>query len=213
VQAGKKVGIADLTLGELSTRGTGYTRKKETEKATNVLGIDTRTNLNLRDGDIQNTYGNRLKLIKLIRKYRPELVFAPFASDRHPDHIKASALIRESVFYSGLRKIVTKSFDVYRPHSVYYYRHAYDIPISFIYDISDVFDKKLEAILSYSTQFYNEGSSGSLKHPETYISSKQFLKDLVSRARYFGFKIGVEYGEPFFCYEDIKMDAETIFKI
>lgn len=168
--------------------------------------------MNIRDGNIQNTESNRLKIIRLIRKHKPEFVFAPYASDRHPDHINASVLIRESVFYSGLRKVVTKSFDVYRPRSVFYYRHAYDIPVSFIFDISNVFDKKMEAIQCYSSQFYSEKSSQK-KQPETYISSSLFLKDVESRARFFGFKIGAEYGEPFFCYEDIKMDAETIFNI
>ena len=212
MQSGRKVGIVDLTKGELSTRGSLSVREKERKDASKVLGIEKRIVLDLEDGNIQNTAKNRAKLIRLIRKYKPELVFAPFASDRHPDHINASVLIRESVFYSGLRKIVTGNESAYRPRRVVYYRHAYDIPFSFIFDISDVFEKKLSAILCYSSQFYNEKSTVT-KLPETYISSKLFLKDIESRARFFGFKIGVEYGEPFFCYEDIKMDADMIFKI
>lgn len=187
-------------------------REKERKNAAKVLGIEERIVLDLEDGNIENTVRNREKLIRLIRKYKPELVFAPYASDRHPDHINASVLIRESVFYSGLRKIVTSNESAYRPRRVVYYRHAYDIPFSFIFDISDVFEKKLSAILCYSSQFYNEKFPVT-KQPETYISSKLFLKDIESRARFFGFKIGVEYGEPFFCYEDIKMNAEMIFKI
>jgi len=212
VQSGKKVGIVDLTKGELSTRGTPSVRKKEIADANKVLGIEFRANLNIPDGNVQNNESNRLKIIRLIRKHKPEYVFAPYASDRHPDHINASVLIRESVFYSGLKTIVTKSLNAYRPKRVFYYRHAYDIPFSFIFDISNVFDKKMEAIQCYSSQFYSENSSQK-KEPETYISSKLFLKDVESKARFFGFKIGVEYGEPFFCYENIKMDAETIFKI
>ncbi|MFC2092997.1 bacillithiol biosynthesis deacetylase BshB1 [Bacteroidota bacterium] len=212
VQSGKKVGIADLTKGELSTRGSLSVREKERKNAAKVLGIEKRIVLDLEDGNIENTAKNRAKLIHLIRKYKPELVFAPFASDRHPDHINASMLIRESVFYSGLRKIVTGNQSAYRPRRVVCYRHAYDIPFSFIFDISDVFEKKLSAILCYGSQFYNE-KSPETKQPETYISSKLFLKDIESRARFFGFKIGVEYGEPFFCYEDIKMNAEMIFKV
>ena len=212
VQSGKKIGIVDLTKGELSTRGTPSVRKKEITDANKILGIEFRTNLNIPDGNIQNNESNRLKIIRLIRKYKPEYVFAPYTSDRHPDHINASVLIKESAFYSGLRKIVTKNLSAYRPKRVFYYRHAYDIPISFIFDVSDVFDKKMKAIQCYSSQFYNENSSQK-KEPETYISSKLFLKDIESKARFFGFKIGVEYGEPFFCYENIKMDAETIFKI
>ena len=212
MQSGRKVGIVDLTKGELSTRGSLSVREKERKDASKVLGIEKRIVLDLEDGNIENTSKNRAKLISLIRKYKPELVFAPYASDRHPDHINASVLIRESVFYSGLRKIVTGNQEAYRPRRVVYYRHAYDIPFSFVFDISDVFEKKLSAILCYSSQFYNEKSPVT-KEPETYISSKLFLKDIESRARFFGFKIGVEYGEPFFCYEDIKMNAEMIFEI
>jgi len=210
VKSGRKIGILDLTKGELSTRGNLAQRKKETEKATKVLGANFRKNLGLKDGDIQNNFANRLKLIKLIREYKPELVFAPYPSDRHPDHINASNLIRESVFYSGLRKIVTGKLKAFRPNKVFYYRHAYDIPVSFIVDVSDVFEKKMEAIKCYGSQFYNPKYKN---EPETYISSKKFLDDIKTRAKFFGFKIGVEYGEPFFCFEDIKLGSEMLFKI
>ncbi|MFA5403362.1 MAG: bacillithiol biosynthesis deacetylase BshB1 [Ignavibacteria bacterium] len=210
VKSEKKVGILDLTKGELSTRGNLAQRKKETEKATKVLGVEVRKNLGLKDGDIQNNYANRLKLIKIIREYHPEIVFAPYPSDRHPDHINASNFIRESVFYSGLRKIVTGKLSAFRPKNVFYYRHAYDIPISFILDVSEVFDKKIEAIKCYGTQFYNPKIKN---EPETYISNKRFLDDIISRAKFFGFKIGVEYGEPFFCYDHLKLDVDSIFSV
>ncbi len=210
VKSGKKTGILDLTKGELSTRGNLTQRKKETENASKVLGISVRKNLGLRDGNIQNTNANRLKLIKVIREYQPEIVFAPYPSDRHPDHINASNFIREAVFYSGLRKIVTGKQKAYRPKHIFYYRHAYDIPVSFIMDVSDVFEKKMEAIRCYGTQFYNPKIKN---EPETYISSKRFLDDIVTRAKFFGFKIGVEYGETFFCYESIKFDADLLYKI
>jgi N-acetylglucosamine malate deacetylase 1 len=210
VKSGKKVEIVDLTKGELSTRGNLAQRKKETEKATKVLGAEFRKNLGLKDGDIQNNFANRLKLIKHIREYKPEIVFAPYPSDRHPDHINASNLIREAVFYSGLRKIVTGKLSAFRPKRVFYYRHAYDIPISFIMDVSDVFEKKLEAIKCYESQFYNPKYKN---EPVTYISSKRFLDDIITRAKFFGFKIGVEYGEPFFCYEHLKVDSEMIFDL
>lgn len=210
VNSGKKTGILDLTKGELSTRGNLTQRKKETKNATKVLGVGVRENLGLRDGDIQNTNANRLKLIKFIREYRPEIVFAPYPSDRHPDHINASNFIRESVFYSGLRKIVTGKLPAFRPKRIFYYRHAYDIPVSFIVDVSDVFEKKLEAVRCYESQFYNPGYK---KEPETYISSKRFMEDIITRAKFFGFKLGVEYGEPFFCYEDLKLDVNSIFNV
>lgn len=210
VKSGKKIGILDLTKGELSTRGNLTQRKKETDKATKVLGVNFRKNLGLKDGDIQNNFANRLKLIKLIREYKPELVFAPYASDRHPDHINASNLIREAVFYSGLRKIATGKLPAFRPNKVFYYRHAYDIPVSFIMDFSDVFEKKMEAIKCYESQFYNPEYKN---QPETYISNKRFLGDITARSRFFGFKIGVEYGEPFFCFEDIKLGSDMLFEI
>lgn len=210
VKSGKKAGILDLTKGELSTRGNLTQRKKETEKANKVLGISVRQNLGLRDGEIQNNRASRLKLIKIIRGYRPEIIFAPYPSDRHPDHINASNLVREAVFYSGLRKIVTGRQNAFRPKKVFYYRHAYEIPISFIMDVSDVFAKKMEAIRCYETQFYNPKHKGG---PETYISSKRFLDDIITRAKFFGFKIGAEYGEPFFSYENLRADVETLFKI
>jgi len=210
VKSGKKVGIVDFTKGELSTRGNLAQRKKETEAATKILGVEVRKNLGLKDGNIINNYENRLKLIKIIREYQPEIVFAPFPSDRHPDHINASNFIREAVFYSGLGKIVTGKLSAFRPKRIFYYRHAYDIPISFIMDVSDVFEKKIEAINCYNSQFYNTKHKG---EPETYISSKRFLEDVVVRAKFFGFKLGVEFGEPFFCYEDLKVDVDLLYKI
>ena len=213
VRDGKKVGIVDLTEGELSTKGNTETRNKETGKASKVLGIHFRENLGLQDGNIQNNLDNRNKLIKIIRTLKPEIVFAPYPNDRHPDHINASNLIRESVFFSGLKKIEVENLKPYRPRRVFYYRHAYDFPISFIFDISDVFDTKIKAILCYSSQFYNPKNNKIKKEPDTYISTKLFLDDLTHRAAFFGFKIGVKYGEPFFCYENLKIDSKNIFDI
>jgi bacillithiol biosynthesis deacetylase BshB1 len=212
IKEGKKVGIVDLTQGELSTRGNLKSRKAETERASKVMGIHFRTNLKMKDGSIENTVANRLKLIKVIRETRPGIVFAPYESDRHTDHINASKFIRESAFLSGLVKIKTGKLKAYRPGHVFYYRHAHDFPISFIVDISDVFKQKMKAIECYTTQFYTPSGS-KRKEPETYISSNLFWNDLESRARFFGFKIGAEFGEPFFCYEDIKISAKNLFEI
>ncbi len=212
IKDGKKVGIVDLTKGELSTRGNLKTRKTETENASRVMGIHYRKNLNLKDGNIQNTHANRLKLIKIIRETRPDILFAPYESDRHTDHINASSFIRESAFQSGLRKILTGKEKAFRPKHVFYYRHAYDFQASFIVDISDVFNQKMKAIECYKSQFFSP-SKVSKKEPETFISSKLFWEDLVTRARFFGFKIGAEFGEPFYCYEDIKISAKNLFEI
>jgi bacillithiol biosynthesis deacetylase BshB1 len=212
IKEGKKVGIVDLTLGEMSTRGNLKTRKVETDNASKVLGIHFRTNLRMKDGNIENTNANRLKLIKVIRDTKPGIIFAPYESDRHTDHINASSFIRESAFLSGLAKIKTGNLKAFRPKHVFYYRHAHDFPISFIVDISDVFNQKMKAIECYSTQFYKPAAD-SKGEPQTYISTELFWKDLEARARFFGFKIGAEFGEPFYCYEDIKISANNLFEI
>ncbi len=212
INEGKKVGIVDLTRGELSTRGTLQTRKKETEEASKVMGIHFRTNLKMEDGNIASTKANRSKLIKVIRETKPTIMFAPYPSDRHTDHINASNFIRESAFLSGLTKIKTGKLEAYRPQRVFYYRHAYDFPITFIVDISDTFKQKMKAIECYSTQFYKSKST-SADEPETYISTSLFWKDLESRARFFGFKIGAEFGEPFYCYETIRVSAKNLLEV
>ncbi len=212
VNSGRKVGIVDLTLAELSSRGNLELRKEETENASKILGISIRENLELKDGNIVNDEVSREKVISLIRKYTPTIVFAPYPLDRHPDHINASNLIREASFYSGLIKIDTEQSH-YRPVKVFYYQQAYEIPASFIMDISDTFEKKMEAIKAYGSQFFNPDYKGNEDEPGTLISSELFLKEIEARARHYGFKIKREFGEPFFSYETIRLNAETIFEI
>jgi N-acetylglucosamine malate deacetylase 1 len=210
IDSGKKVGIIDLTKGELSTRGTLKSRTAETLKASKAMGIHFRENMGMQDGNIQNNLPNRNKLIKFIRELKPGIIFAPYPSDRHPDHINASNLIRESAYYSGLSKIEIDNSLPHRPNRVFYYRHAYDFNYSFIFDITDTFERKLKAIKCYSSQFYNPRIKNK---NDTYISSRLFMEDITHRAAFFGFKIGVKYGEPFFCFENLKITSETIFKI
>lgn len=209
-QAGKKTGILDLTRGELSTRGTLESRKIETQNASKILGVTVRENLGLSDGNIENTYENRLKIIKIIRKYKPSVIFAPFSNDRHPDHIYTSEIVRDSVFYSGLAKIKTGKLQAFRPKRIFYFRHAYDLPVSVIVDISDVFEKKMKSILAYKSQFFNPENKS---EPETYISSRLFIKDIETRARFYGFKAGVEFGEPFYSEEPFKASINELLKI
>ncbi|HMS64136.1 MAG TPA: bacillithiol biosynthesis deacetylase BshB1 [Ignavibacteria bacterium] len=209
----KKVVIVDLTKGELSTRGNLNTRKKETTAATKLLGISGRENLNLKDGNIEINKTGKDKVIRALRKYKPELVFAPYPHDRHPDHIYAGNLIRECIFYSGLKKIVTGNLKPHKPKKIFYYRSAYEIPISFIIDISSVFHKKREVLKCFGSQFYNPEFNKKNKAEETFISSKYFDHEIESRARHFGFKIGVEFGEPFFSYEALKIDRKSLFEI
>ena len=209
MNANKKCGIVDLTRGELSTRGTVKSRALETVAASKILGVSVRENLRLKDGDIINNVENRLKLIRIIRKYQPGIIFAPYASDRHPDHVNASKFITESIYYSGLTKIKTPNLSAFRPRRIFYFRHAYDLPISLIVDISDTFNKKVQSIMAYSSQFYNPIS----KEPETYISSNLFQKDIEAKARFYGFKIGVEFGEPFYTEEPLNISPLELFKI
>jgi len=163
----------------------------------------------MRDGNIEVNNINRLKIIQVIRKYRPAVIFAPYPFDRHPDHINAGNLIRESFFYSGLSKIITGDLKAFRPDNIYYYKNALDIPVSFIFDVSITFKKKLEVLKCFGSQFYNEKS----KEPQTYISTSLFEKEIESRARHFGFKIGVEFGEPYFSNEALKVNSENLFSI
>jgi len=209
IESGKKVGIADLTLAELSTLGDINLRKKETDAASKMLGISVRENLKIEDGNIEINKINKEKIIKVIRKYKPELVFAPYPLDRHPDHINAGNLIREAFFYSGLEKIKIKNSESYRPKKLIFYRNAYEMPVSFIFDISSVHDKKIEVLKCYESQFYNPIS----KVSKTLISSKLFEYEIEARARHFGFKIGVEFGEPYFSYDSVKINEKNLFEI
>ncbi len=211
VKAGKKAGIIDLTSGELGTRGSEEIRSKELAKASNILKLTVRENLMLKDGNIENNERNRLKVISAIRTYKPTIIFLPYEYDRHPDHQHANKLIRESAFYSGLNKLETQFEGVpqqaFRPLRNIYFMQTYTFDPSFIIDITDVFETKMKAVRCYSSQFYNPKS----KEPGTFISDKKFIEYLEARATFYGFQIGVKYGEPFFMEEKLKLDIDNIF--
>jgi bacillithiol biosynthesis deacetylase BshB1 len=211
VKKGKKVGIIDLTRGELGTRGTMETREREVRRASKVMGIHVRENMKFADGNIEESVENRLKTIKIIRHYKPEIIFCPYYRDRHPDHMHASNLVKEAAFYSGLHKIKTerdgRQQEAYRPGKRIYYMQTYIFEPSFIIDISDEFKKKMAAIRCYSSQFYNPRS----KEPKTFISDKKFLKFIEARAKSHGFQIGVNYAEPYFSEEKIKLNIHSLF--
>lgn len=206
VESGKKVGIIDLTRGELGTRGTDKIRAMETKNACKILGVKIRENLKLKDTSIENTYINRIKVIKLIRKYKPQIIFLPYPSDRHPDHVNTSKLVKESAFYSGLAKLKTRynrKFQTHhRPSKMIYYMQTYTFEPSFIVDITEQFEKKMKAVKCYHSQFYNK----SIKAPDTFISDKKFIEYIEARAAFYGFQIGVKYGEPFYIEEKLKID-------
>ncbi|MEI6085949.1 MAG: bacillithiol biosynthesis deacetylase BshB1 [Bacteroidota bacterium] len=195
IAEGKKVGIVDLTKGELGTRGTAETRKVEARNAANILGIDIRENLEMADGFFQNDEFHQRLLIRAIRKYQPTIILANAPEDRHPDHGRSSKMISDAAFLSGLRKIVTELDGVeqteWRPAYVFHYIQDRFLQPSFVVDISKYMDKKLESVLAYTTQFYNPD----LNEPQTYISSPQFLDTVKSRAMMLGKRIGVEFAE------------------
>jgi bacillithiol biosynthesis deacetylase BshB1 len=211
VSSKKKIGIVDLTAGEMGTRGSKDTRLEELKKASKILHISVRENLGIKDGWIENSKANQLKVIKIIRKYKPGIIFMPYQNDRHPDHSNASRLIRESAFYSGLIKIKTalsgKDQQAFRPKKNFYFMQTYTFEPSFIVDISEHFGIKMRAVRCYSSQFYDPDS----KEPKTFISDKKFIEYLEARAAFYGFQIGVKYGEPFFCEDNLKLDIGSIF--
>ncbi|MDY3521935.1 bacillithiol biosynthesis deacetylase BshB1 [Riemerella anatipestifer] len=197
ISQGKKVAIVDLTEGELGTRGTNETRAKEAKRASNILGVMARENLGMKDGFLSNTEEYQMRIVKMVRKYQPEIIFANAIDDRHPDHAKAAKLVSDACFLSGLIKIETvdagETQPVWRPKHIFNYIQWKSIKPDFVVDISDFMDKKIEACLAYETQFYNPNS----EEPMTPISTKDFLESLTYRAQDLGRLSGVSYAEGF----------------
>jgi bacillithiol biosynthesis deacetylase BshB1 len=197
---GKTTGVIDLTRGELGTRGTPALRIQESGAAAKVMDLDVRENLCLADGFFQNDEASQRRLISAIRKYQPEIVLAGALADRHPDHGRAGKLISDSCFLSGLRKVETRDDEGglqphWRPkYILHFIQDRYYSP-SFVYDISPVFDRKLESIRAYSSQFHS--SDYDKDEPQTYISSPEFLDSIIGRHQMFGKMIGVRYAEGF----------------
>lgn len=197
VSLGKKVGIIDLTRGELGTRGSVEIRNSESAKASEILGVSVRENLDMRDGFFINDEAHQLKIIQMLRKYRPEIVLCNAIADRHIDHGKGSKLVSDACFLSGLVKIETElngeKQQVWRPKVVYHYIQWQNIEPDFVVDISGFLDKKMESVLAYGSQFYDPNSN----EPVTPIASKNFLDSVKYRAEDFGRLVGVEYAEGF----------------
>jgi bacillithiol biosynthesis deacetylase BshB1 len=197
ISLGKKVGIIDLTRGELGTRGSVEIRNEEAAAAANILGVSVRENLDMRDGFFVNDEAHQLKIITMIRKYQPEIVICNAIEDRHIDHGKGSQLVSDACFLSGLMKIETEingeNQKAWRPKLVYHYVQWKNITPDFVVDITGFNDKRVAAILAYSSQFYNPNSN----EPETLIASKNFLESLNYRAQDLGRLIGTDYAEGF----------------
>lgn len=206
IKNGKKIGILDLTQGELGTRGSIETRYAEAASAAKILGVSIRENLKMRDGFFTNDEAHQMHLIQSLRFYKPEVVLANALVDRHPDHGRAGHLIADACFLSGLAKIETTDRnghpqDRWRPKYVLHYLQDWYHEPEFVIDISDVFDQRMKAIESYGTQFYNRDNAS--EGEQTYISSPDFLDSVIARSRMLGKKIGVKYGEGFTCEKQI----------
>ena len=197
ISMGKKVGIIDLTRGELGTRGTAETRDKEAAEAAKILGVHVRENLNFRDGFFVNDEAHQIEIIKIIRKYQPEIVLCNAITDRHIDHGKGSKLVSDACFLSGLSKIVTEfngeKQTHYRPKLVYHYIQWENIEPDFVVDVSGFMKVKMESVKAYKTQFYDPSSN----EPTTPITSKNFLNSIEYRAMDLGRLVGVEHAEGF----------------
>lgn len=197
ISLGKKVGVIDLTQGELGTRGSVEIRYKEAAEAARILGIHARENLRFRDGFFVNDEQHQLEVIKMIRKYRPEIVLCNAIDDRHIDHGKGSKLVSDACFLSGLRRIETSidgvEQEVWRPKLVYHYIQWKDIKPDFVVDVSDFMEQKLEAVMAYSSQFFDPNS----KEPVSPIATKNFTESIEYRAKDLGRLVFAEYAEGF----------------
>lgn len=197
VANGKKVGIIDLTQGELGTRGTAETRKEEAAEGARILGVEIRENLKFADGFFVNDQAHQLEIIKVLRKYRPDIVLCNAVDDRHIDHGRGSKLVSDACFLSGLRKIETEhegiKQEVWRPKWVYHYIQWKNIEPDFAVDITGFIDKKIASVMAYKTQFFDPTS----KEPSTPISDQNFLDSVTYRARDLGRLIGVDFAEGF----------------
>jgi bacillithiol biosynthesis deacetylase BshB1 len=210
IKKGKSVAIVDLTEGELGTRGTVASRYEEAAAAAIVMGVSARENLRFKDGFFQNNEEHQRKVITAIRKYRPSIVLANAPQDRHPDHGRAATLVEESCFLAGLSKIITHDEwgavqARWRPTYVFHYIQDRYIEPDFIVDISDSFDKKMQSILAYRSQFHDPANTSG--EAQTYISAPGFLEGISSRARLMGKKIGVSYGEGFLSVKKIGINS------
>jgi len=207
ISKGKKVGLIDLTRGELGTRGTAKTRAAESSNAAKILGVSIRENLGFADGFFVNDKQHQIETIKIIRKYKPDLVICNAIDDRHIDHGKGSKLVSDACFLSGLIKIeTTVDGDIqkpWRPKQIYHYIQWKNLEPDLVVDVSGFMDVKMKAVLAYKTQFYDATS----KEPETPISSKNFTDSIKYRAKDLGRLVGVEYAEGFTVERYLAVDS------
>lgn len=207
ISLGKKVGIIDLTQGELGTRGTAKIRLEEARNAAEILGVEIRENLKLADGFFENNKESQLLVIEVLRAYQPDIVICNAIDDRHIDHPKGSKLVSEACFLSGLRQIETQRNgvvqEVWRPKQVYHYIQWKDIEPDFVVDVTGFMDTKIKSVFAYESQFYNPDS----QEPITPIATKNFKESIHYRAQNLGRLIGVEYAEGYTTERYVAVDS------
>jgi len=207
IDRGKKVGILDLTRGELGTRGTAEIRDKEAIDAAKILGVHVRENLSFADGFFTNDKEHQLEIIKILRKYKPEIVFCNAIDDRHIDHGRGSKLLSDACFLSGLRRIETTKDGIeqeaWRPKQVFHYIQWKNIAPDVVVDVTGYMDKKMEAVKAYQSQFYDPNSD----EPNTPISSNNFFDSIIYRARDLGRIINTEYAEGYTVERYVAVDS------
>lgn len=216
VKKGKKVGIVDLTQGELGTRGTVQTRYEEAANAARIMGIAVRENLKMRDGFFKNDEEHQMQLVRILRKYKPEIVIGNILEDRHPDHGRGGWLIYDACFFSGLRQVMTtgddgKEQEKWRPKLLLHYIQDRFYEPDIITDVTDVWEQRMNAIKAYKTQFFDPNSN----EPQSYLSNPEFIEALTARARLLGKRIGVKYGEGFISKKSIgikDLDSLILFE-
>jgi len=203
IKAGKKVGVVDLTEGQLGTRGTNELRLKEAANAAKIMGLSVRDNLGMMDGFFKDNDENQMLIIQKIRQYKPDMVLCNPPYDRHPDHGRASKIVSEACFYAGLKNIPSvfegKQQEAFRPAKVFYYMQHFSLTPSFLVDISDEMEQKMEAIKAFSSQFYDPNS----KEPETVLTKPEFLTHIKERCATWGYTIGAKYAEGFMAQKSI----------
>ncbi len=201
VKDGLRIGIVDLTRGEMGTRGTPQTRKRESAAAAKALGATFRESLDFGDGNLRTGREEELQIIEILRVRRPRFVIAPYPDDRHPDHTRTGRIVTEASFYAGLKSLKTEH-PAYRPQTVAYYLQNYMFPPSFVVDVSKSWKTKMKAVAAYKSQFFDPNS----KEPNTFISDPKFLEMIEARGKHFGALIGAQYGEAFVTKQPPKID-------
>ena len=203
---GHRTGVVDMVRGELGTRGTPRLRAREAAASAKVLGISVRENLKLKDGQIFDTPEARLRVVKVLRKYRPELVFTHYWDDKHPDHVYTSRIVTQACYLAGLAKIETGQ-ERFRPNKIFYFQLPYQVHPSFFVDVSAHFARKMEALRCFKSQLFDPDSV----EPETYLSVPQFLSAHESMERYYGKLIQTDFAEAFYSKEPIGIEDPVEF--